>query len=185
MVLGAANGTPQSEAHRHHKQRHTSHGTAPTVAASQLLFRAAQTPTALAADRALATPTAGAPPARGGTHAFTSAEAEAVLGMSAVVVKVISAKDLPEAASGGRRSCVATLKLVGADGAPLDDGALDARTGPPNQWSTVKDTAPVWSAEFTTPADAGRLGAGASLNLDVWDDAVAPPVRIGAAASGE
>lgn len=80
-------------------------------------------------------------------HHFNAPDAEAVLGMRRLLVKVVSAKGLPDS-TGPRRSCSAEVQLVTATGEPIPAGTMHVRTGPANHFATVKDTAPVWNAEF-------------------------------------
>ena len=115
-------------------------------------------------------------------HAFNAPEAEQVLGLRRLLVKVIGARDLAES-NGTRRSCSAEVQLVDNRDAPFGS-ALHARTGPPNHFTTVKDTSPVWNAEFVTdlPGESGDLlTSGASLRFDVWDEAASPPTHLGVA----
>lgn len=115
-------------------------------------------------------------------HAFNAPEAEQVLGLRRLLVKVIGARDLAES-NGTRRSCSAEVQLVDDRDAPFGS-ALHARTGPPNHFTTVKDTSPVWNAEFVTdlPGESGDLlTSGASLRFDVWDEAASPPTHLGVA----
>ena len=115
-------------------------------------------------------------------HAFNAPEAEQVLGLRRLLVKVIGARDLAES-NGTRRSCSAEVQLVDDRDAPFGN-ALHARTGPPNHFTTVKDTSPVWNAEFVTdlPGESGDLlTSGASLRFDVWDEAASPPTHLGVA----
>jgi hypothetical protein len=133
---------------------------APTIAASDVL-----------------TSVNGGAPTRS-VHAFNAPEAEAILGLRQLLVKIVGAKDLPESA-GSRRSCSAEVQLVSELGAPLGDGALHDRTGPPNHFTTVKDTAPVWNAEFVADLPADLSTAGLALRLAVWDDAASPPTPLG------
>ena len=137
-------------------------GAAPTIGASTLL-----------------TATDGSAPTRS-VHAFNAPDAEAILGLRRLLVKIVGAKDLPES-QGMRRSCSAEVQLVSELGHPLGDGALHDRTGPPNHFTTVKDTAPVWNAEFVAdlPADLQLQSAGLALSLRVWDDASSPPMPLG------
>ena len=137
-------------------------GAAPTIGASTLL-----------------TATDGSAPTRS-VHAFNAPDAEAILGLRRLLVKIVGAKDLPES-QGTRRSCSAEVQLVSELGHPLGDGALHDRTGPPNHFTTVKDTAPVWNAEFVAdlPADLQLQSAGLALSLRVWDDASSPPMPLG------
>ena len=82
------------------------------------------------------------------THQFNTPESEAVLGLQRLLVKVIGAKELPPSSNAQRRTCSAEVQLVGAGGAPRAGNPLHGRTGPPNHFATVKDTAPVWNVEF-------------------------------------
>jgi hypothetical protein len=112
-------------------------------------------------------------------HSFNSPASEAVLSLHQLLVKVISAKELPRSSTAQRRNCSVEVTLVGSGGATIE-GGMHSRTGPPNHFSTVKDTAPVWNAEFVSEVSAELL-SGANLRLDVWDDATSPPVHMGAA----
>ena len=136
-------------------------GVAPTVAASDVLTTAG-----------------GTKPRATSVHAFNAPDAEAILGMRRLLVKVVGAKDLPESA-GARRSCSAEVQLVSELGAPLHSDALHDRTGPPNHFSTVKDTAPVWNAEFVADVPVDPEATGLALRLAVWDDASSPPQQLG------
>ena len=112
-------------------------------------------------------------------HSFNSPASEAVLSLHQLLVKVISAKELPRSSTAQRRNCSVEVTLVGSGGATIK-GGMHSRTGPPNHFSTVKDTAPVWNAEFVSEVSAELL-SGANLRLDVWDNATSPPVHMGAA----
>ena len=98
--------------------------------------------------------------------------------MRRLLVKVVGAKDLPESA-GARRSCSAEVQLVSELGAPLHSDALHDRTGPPNHFSTVKDTAPVWNAEFVAELPSDLATSGLALRIAVWDEACSPPAALG------
>ena len=111
-------------------------------------------------------------------HAFNAPDAEAILGMRRLLVKIVGAKDLPESA-GSRRSCSAEVQLVSELGMPLGGDAMHERTGPPNHFTTVKDTAPVWNTEFVADVPVDPATAGLALRLAVWDDAAAPPQHLG------
>ena len=111
-------------------------------------------------------------------HAFNAPDAEAILGMRRLLVKIVGAKDLPESA-GSRRSCSAEVQLVSELGMPLSGDAMHERTGPPNHFTTVKDTAPVWNTEFVADVPVDPATAGLALRLAVWDDAAAPPQHLG------
>ena len=78
---------------------------------------------------------------------FNSPASEAVLSLHQLLVKVISAKELPRSSTAQRRNVSVEVTLVGSGGASIE-GGMHSRTGPPNHFSTVKDTAPVWNAEF-------------------------------------
>ena len=119
------------------------------------------------------------------THQFNTPESEAVLGLQRLLIKVIGAKELPPSNNAQRRTCSAEVQLVGSGGAPLEGNPLHGRTGPPNHFSTVKDTAPVWNAEFVAELSDEMLNAGAKLRIDVWDDATSPPVHMGVAEVSE
>ena len=119
------------------------------------------------------------------THQFNTPESEAVLGLQRLLIKVIGAKELPPSNNAQRRTCSAEVQLVGSGGAPLEGNPLHGRTGPPNHFSTVKDTAPVWNAEFVAELSDEMLNAGAKLRIDVWDDATSPPVHMGVAEVNE
>ena len=165
---GNASAAPQAKQHR--RQNITSAGgaAAATVSASQALTASGGTEA----------------PAPRVAHAFNAPEAEQVLGLRRLLVKVVGARDLPEKTSGIRRSCSAEVQLVDARGSPFGSGSLHARTGPPNHFTTVKDTSPVWNAEFVTelPGEsADLLSSGASLRFDVWDEAASPALHLGAA----
>ena len=112
-------------------------------------------------------------------HSFNSPASEAVLSLHRLLVKVISAKELPRSSTAQRRNCSVEVTLVGSGGATIE-GGMHSRTGPPNHFSTVKDTAPVWNAEFISEVSAELL-SGANLRLDVWDNATSPPLHMGAA----
>ena len=113
-----------------------------------------------------------------GAHNFNAPDAEAVLGLRRLLVKVIGAKDIPES-SGSRRSCSAEVQLVTERGDPLPSSTLHVRTGPPNHFSTIKDTAPVWNAEYVAELVGDALARGGALRIDLWDEAVSPPIHIG------
>ena len=113
-------------------------------------------------------------------HAFTAPEAETVLGLRRLLVKVVGAKDLPESV-GARRSCSAEVQLVTELGSALPNGVLNDKTGPPNHFTTVKDTAPVWNAEFVTELPSDMQTHGVALRFAVYDDAASPPARLGEA----
>ena len=110
---------------------------------------------------------------------FNSPASEAVLSLHQLLVKVISAKELPRSSTAQRRNVSVEVTLVGSGGASIE-GGMHSRTGPPNHFSTVKDTAPVWNAEFVSEVSEELL-SGANLRFDVWDDATSPPVHMGAA----
>ena len=112
-------------------------------------------------------------------HSFNSPASEAVLSLHQLLVKVISAKELPRSSTAQRRNVSVEVTLVGSGGATIE-GGMHSRTGPPNHFSTVKDTAPVWNAEFVSEVSEELL-SGANLRFDVWDDATSPPVHMGAA----
>ena len=110
-------------------------------------------------------------------HAFNAPEAETVLGLRRLLVKVVGAKDLPDSV-GARRSCSAEVQLVSELGNPLGTpGALNERTGPPNHFTTVKDTSPVWNAEFVTELPSELSAHSVALRFAVYDDAASPPTR--------
>ena len=110
---------------------------------------------------------------------FNSPASEAVLSLHQLLVKVISAKELPRSSTAQRRNVSVEVTLVGSGGASIE-GGMHSRTGPPNHFSTVKDTAPVWNAEFVSEVSEELL-SGANLRFEVWDDATSPPVHMGAA----
>ena len=116
---------------------------------------------------------------------FQAPETLSVLSMHRLLLKVVGAKDLPKSTSAQRRNCSAEVQLVNSGGGPLDGNPLHSRTGPPNQFSTVKDTAPVWNAEFVAEVSESILRGGARLRVDVWDDATSPPVHLGHAVLDE
>ena len=136
--------------------------TAPTVAASDVLV-----------------PANGAAPTRS-VHAFNAPDAEEVLKLRRLLVKVIAAKDLPESV-GARRSCSCEVQLISDVGMHLGSDALHERTGPPNHFTTVKDTSPVWNAEFVAEVPATLQTARAALRFTVRDDAASPPQTLGEA----
>ena len=152
----------------HHKRRNNNIGSgkastaAPTIAASDVLMTAD-----------------GSAPTRS-IHAFNAPEAETVLGLRRLLVKVVGAKDLPESV-GARRSCSAEVQLVSELGSALPNGVLNDRTGPPNHFTTVKDTAPVWNAEFVAELPSDLQTHSAALRFAVYDDAASPPARLGEA----
>ena len=126
----------------------------------------------------LANPSELAAPSRAAHH-FNAPDAEAVLGLRRLLIKVVGASHIPESAGGSRRSCSAEVQLVTASGEPLPSSTLHVRTGPPNHFSTVKDTAPVWNAEYVAELVGDAFVRGGALRFDVWDEAVTPPIHIG------
>ena len=176
-MLNLFSGTPVAAAstQQKHKRKNDitsgSSGTAATVSAS----------TALSAGPGSDSLTG--PQVARSAHAFNAPEAEQVLGLRRLLVKIVGAKDLP-GGTGARRSCSAEVQLIDERGVPLSGGAgkaLHAHTGPPNHFTTVKDTAPVWNAEFVAELRTDLLAAAAVLRFDVWDDAVSPPLHLGEA----
>lgn len=130
----------------------------------------------------MATMVAATAPQGTGAHAFTSDGASAVLSMHRLLLKVISAKDLPPSPVGMRRSVVAVARLLDAQGGRLlPDAPLDARTGPPNHFSTIKDTAPVWNVEMVADLGGSGLPKGSVLSLELFDEAHSPAERLGRA----
>ena len=111
--------------------------------------------------RASASPALGGSPAPGvvraaaggevrSVHHFHAPQVEAVLGLRRLLVKIIGARDLPASRPGVKRSVTAEMQLVDDRGLALEGTPLHVRTGPPNEYSTLKDTAPVWNSEFVS-----------------------------------
>lgn len=167
-AANAAAARPANAGGGHKRRNNMSGGSgalgalAPTIAAENLL-----------------TTQDGSAPTRS-IHAFNAAEAETVLGLRRLLVKIVGAKDLPESV-GARRSCSAEVQLVSELGGPLGNGALNDKTGPPNHFTTVKDTAPVWNAEFVTELPHDLKTHSVALRFAVYDDAASPPARLGEA----
>ena len=140
--------------------------------------------------RASASPALGGSPAPGvvraaaggevrSVHHFHAPQVEAVLGLRRLLVKIIGARDLPASRPGVKRSVTAEMQLVDDRGLALEGTPLHVRTGPPNEYSTLKDTAPVWNSEFVSEVGDDTLSRGNRLRVDLWDEAASPPEHLG------
>ena len=140
--------------------------------------------------RASASPALGGSPAPGvvraaaggevrSVHHFHAPQVEAVLGLRRLLVKIIGARDLPASRPGVKRSVTAEMQLVDDRGLALQGTPLHVRTGPPNEYSTLKDTAPVWNSEFVSEVGDDTLSRGNRLRVDLWDEAASPPEHLG------
>ena len=144
--------------------------------------------TVAASEVVLAEKGRGSPAPQRAAHAFSGPDVEAILSLRRLLVKLVAAKDLPDS-QGARRSCVAEVELVDELGGRLGGSAigggvggfevLHEKTGPPNHFSTVKDTAPVWNAEFVAELPSDLAASGLALRIAVWDEACSPPAALG------
>ena len=81
--------------------------------------------------------------------------------------------------AGREASVTAEMQLVDDRGLALEGTPLHVRTGPPNEYSTLKDTAPVWNSEFVSEVGDDTLSRGNRLRVDLWDEAASPPEHLG------